>query len=60
MKSCHYLLEIRPSYQFILLGWNLIYHFPDDPDHVVRFVGEESGVVKLAESMLSACWADQA
>ena len=61
MRSFHYL----PSYQFMLLGWNLSCHFPDDPDKLVGFVGEEFGVMEfavmvMAESMLSACWADQA
>jgi hypothetical protein len=64
MRSFHDLLGIRPYYQF-MLGWNIICHFPNNPDNVVGFVGKEFGVVELgvmvmAESMLSACWADQA
>ena len=53
MRGFHYL----QSYQFMSLGWNLICHFPDDPDGVLGFVGEEFGVMELAvmimaESML--------
>jgi hypothetical protein len=48
-----------------MFGWNFICYFPDDPDNAVGFVGEEFGVLEFAvivmpESLLSACWADQA
>jgi hypothetical protein len=55
MRSFHDLLEIRPYYWFKFFGWNLISHFPDVPENVMGF-----GAVKSAESMMSACWADQA
>jgi hypothetical protein len=47
MRSFHDVLEIRPASLFLLLGWSLICPVPDYPIHVVGFVGDDSGVIKL-------------